>query len=171
VKRTLVVLLVSLWCFGVIPQAQKPTARRLSDIREIGRFLGTYPCENGLLNSPSVTTALKTTLGSDYPAYRQHVASSGCGALEMRDGFVFADVSQLHVGGYTSFIFVHPIDGTTYVFWLKSAVWDKDWQLYGPRPVPESVLRTVETELNTGWGHVAQFRFDGQNLIILLNKH
>jgi hypothetical protein len=89
----------------------------------------------------------------------------------MRDGFVFADVSQLHVGGYTSFIFVRPIDGTTYVFWLKSAVRDKDWQLYGPRPVPESVLRTVETELNTEWGHVAQFRLDGQNLIILLNKH
>ena len=90
--------------------------------------------------------------------------------MAMRDQFVFADVSELHVGGYTSYIFVRPTDGTTYVFWLKSAVWDKNWELYGPRPVPEQLLHIIEAELNQGWGHVARFRFDGQNLVITLNK-
>lgn len=37
----------------------------------------------------------------------------------MRDGFVFADGSQLHVGGYTSYIFVRPTDGATWVLWLS----------------------------------------------------
>jgi hypothetical protein len=91
----------------------------------------------------------KETLRSDYQAYRQHIAFSGCGPLELRDGYIFADVSQLHVGGYTSFIFIHSNDATTYVFWLKGTVRDKEWELYGPKPVPDAVLHTVEAELNT----------------------
>jgi hypothetical protein len=170
VKRTLIALLASFLVFAATAQAQKPTANHLSDLREIGGFLGSYPCENGLLNSPALVSALKKTLRSDYQAYRQHIAFSGCGPLELRDGYIFADVSQLHVGGYTSFIFIHSNDATTYVFWLKGTVRDKEWELYGPKPVPDAVLHTVEAELNTGWGHVAQFRFDGQNMVITLNK-
>jgi hypothetical protein len=170
VNRALLALLAPFFVVTALAQPPKTSAKRLADIREIGRFVGTYPCETGLLDSPAMTSALKTTLASDYGAYEQFVALSGCGAMEMRAGFVFADVSQEHVGGYTSFIFVRPTDGTTYVFWLKSTVWDKDWELYGPKPVPESVLHTIATELNTGWGHVAHFRFDGQNLVITVNK-
>ena len=169
-KKSLLALLAPFLVFTSLAQPPQAAAKRLSDIREIGRFLGTYPCANGLLSSPALTSALKTTLGSDYQTYRQHVALSGCGAMVVRDGFVFADVSQLHVGGYTSYIFVRPTDGAMWVFWLKSAVWDKNWELYGPRPIPESLLHTTEVELNTGWGHVAEFRFDRENLVIKLKK-
>jgi hypothetical protein len=150
-------------------QLPRPAAR-LSDIREVTRYLGTYPCANGLLKSQAVLSALKGAMGQDFQKYRQHISLSGCGKLELRDGWAFADISQSHVGGYTSYVFIRPTDGEAYVFWLKSAVGNKDWEIYGEKPVPQSILHTVESELNEGWGHVAGFRFDGQNLVIALKQ-
>lgn len=72
---------------------------------------------------------------------------------------------------YTSYIFVRPSDGTTYVFWLNSTVREKHWAFNGPKPIPEIVLHTVETELNVAWGHVAHFQIVGQNLEIMPNQH
>jgi hypothetical protein len=170
VKKIILLLLFPIWWSGSIMLAQELTASHISDVRDITRFLGTYPCDNGLLRSPAILSALRKTLGQDYREYRQHIALSGCGSLEMRDKYVFADVSQLHVGGYTSYILISPSDRTTYVFWLKSTVREKDWAFYGPRPIPETVLHIVETKLNEAWGHVANFRIVDQNLMILPNK-
>lgn len=170
-KNLLLVVVCSIWCYVTNAQPGKPSAARLTDIHQISRFLGTYPCENDLLDSPALKTAFKRTLGTDYREYLKHISLSGCGLLKMRDQYVFADVSQLHVGGYTSYIFVRPSDGIMYVFWLKSTVSEKQWALYGSKPVPDIVLHTVEAELNEAWGHVAHFKIVGQNLEIVPNKH
>jgi hypothetical protein len=170
-RNLLLLLICPIWCYTATAQPSKPTAGRLSDIHQISKFLGTYPCESGLLDSPALKSAFKRTLGADYREYLKHISLSGCGRLEMRDQYAFADVSQLHVGGYTSYIFVRPSDGTTYVFWLNSTVREKHWAFYGPKPIPEIVLHTVETELNEAWGHVAHFQIVGQNLEIVPNQH
>ena len=116
---------------------------RLTSTRDLAQYVGTYPCSNGLLKQPVLLDTLKKTLGPDYDAYREHMQLSGCGAIERRDGFLFLDVSQLHVGGYSSLIFVRLSDGELFVFWLKSTVADKQWQLYGPRPIPETIIHAV----------------------------
>jgi hypothetical protein len=169
-KNLVLLLVCSTWCYAANAQPNK-LAERLSDIHQISKYLGTYPCENGLLRSPALKSAFKRTLGADYREYLKHVSMSGCGRLEMRDQYVFADVSQLHVGGYTSYIFVRSGDDTTYIFWLNPPVREKHWAFYGPKPIPGPVLETVETELNQAWGHVARFRIVGQNLEIDLKKH
>ena len=94
---------------------------------------------------------------------------SGCGAIEKRDGFLLMDVSQLHVGGYTSLIFIRLSDGAVFLFWLKSTVADKQWSFYGKRPIPATVSQIVESELNEQWGHVARFIIHGENVEIRLN--
>jgi hypothetical protein len=114
--------------------------------------------------------ALKNAMGQDYSAYREHMQASGCGPIERRDGFLLMDVSQLHVSGYSSLIFVRQTDGVLFVFWLKSQVGEKQWQFYGPRPIPEAVTKTVETEMNQEWGHVAKFTVRGEELDIELKK-
>ena len=139
---------------------------RLTSTRDLAHYVGTYPCSNGLLKDRVLLGALKKTLGPEYDAYREHIHFSDCGAIERRDGFLLLDVSQLHVGGYSSLIFVRLTDGNLFLFWLKSTVADKQWQLYGPRPIPETVLHTVETEMNTSWGHVALFSMRGEQLDI-----
>jgi hypothetical protein len=95
-RNLLLVLLICLiWCDAAIAQPSKPSAKRLSDIHKITTFLGTFPCECGLLQSPALQSAFKQTLGKDYPEYQTHISLSGCGRLEMRDEYAFAHVSQL----------------------------------------------------------------------------
>lgn len=150
------------------PQPQvHPT--RLASTRDLAKFVGTYPCSNGLLQDRVLLSSLRKVLDSDYQAYREHMGLSGCGAIEKRDGFLLMDVSQLHVGGYTSLIFIRLHDGALFLFWLKSTVAEKHWSFYGQRPIPTTVCQIVESELNKEWGHVAQFSFDGENLEIRLN--
>lgn len=88
---------------------------------------------------------------------------SGCGAIEQKSGFLLMDVSQLHVGGYTSMIFVRSCDGAVFLFWLKKTVAEKEYNFYGQRPIPTAVSRIVESELNTTWGHVAHFHERREN--------
>ena len=67
------------------------------------------------------------------------------------------DVSQLHVGGYTSFIIVNPKSAGLWVFWLPGMVKEQKWKLYGRQPVPSEIPKVIVDELNTIWGHVASF--------------
>ena len=85
------------------------------------------------------------------------------------DGVLYADLSQLHVGGYSSLVFVDINHHKMYLFWLKGTVSDKDYRIYGDRPIPETVSRVIEKELNTSWGHVAEFKVTGDNVIISLH--
>ena len=141
---------------------------KLTSIHDLVRYVGTYPCSNGLVEDQVFLKALKTVLGPDYAAYREHMGFSGCGAIERRDSLLVMDVSQLHVGGYSSLIFVRPSDGTLFLFWLKASVSEKQWQIYGLRPVPKMVLEGIEASMNESWGHVARFRFLGETLEIEL---
>jgi hypothetical protein len=147
-------------------QAQ-PT--RITNTRDLVKYVGTYPCSNGLLHQQVLLSSLRKTLDGDYQAYREHMRLSGCGAIEKRDGFLLMDVSQLHVGGFTSLIFIRLSDGAIFLFWLKSTVANKNWSFYGQRPIPATVSQTVESELNKEWGHVARFSVHGENIEIQLN--
>ncbi len=132
--------------------------------RDLGKYAGTYPCSNGLLKQRALLSSLKNILDGDYAAFRAHMRVSGCGAIEKRDGFLLMDVSQLHVGGYTSLIFVRLSDGAVFLFWLKKTVAEKDYSFYGQRPIPAAVSQIVESELNTTWGHVAKFQVRGEKV-------
>lgn len=147
-----------------------PRQAKLTTIHDLVHYVGTYPCSNGLLKDQVLLKELKSVLGPDYAAYRAHMGVSGCGAIERRDGYLLMDVSQLHVGGYSSLIFVRLNDGVLYLFWLKAAVPEKRWHIYGPRPVPKLVMRGIEADMNERWGHVARFRVRGEVLEIDLRK-
>lgn len=162
--------LLILTCAGAQQPNPHPPVTRLANTRDLAKYVGTYPCSNGLLKDPVLLSSLRKLLGRDYHAYREHMSFSGCGAIAKRDGFLLLDVSQLHVGGYTSLIFVRLSDGAPYLFWLKSTVAEKDWSFYGKRPIPDAVSQNVESELNTAWGHVAHFKVTGDTLEIVLNN-
>jgi hypothetical protein len=149
-------------------QTKNTTVPRLTSTRDLEKYVGTYPCSNGILKDATLLHALQNILGNEYDAYEQHMRASGCGAIERRDGFVMMDVSQLHVGGYSSLIFVRLSDGAPFLFWLKSTVAQKRWQIYGQRPIPETVSRNIEIEMNQVWGHVAKFKMRDEALDIEL---
>lgn len=164
----LCLLLFSVMNTTALAQQQKRPQRvpHITTLHDLSKYVGTYPCSNGLLKEPVLLQSLRNILGQDYQAYREHMRLSGCGAIERVDGFLLLDVSQLHVGGYHSLIFVKESDGTLFLFWLKYMVLDKDYKFYGHRPIPTVVSRAVESNLNTGWGHVARFTVRGEQVEI-----
>ena len=172
VSRVAASLLAIFLCNTLGAQTPQPQVHptRLSSTRDLAKFVGTYPCSNGLLQDRVLLSSLRKVLAGDYQAYREHMGLSGCGAIEKRDGFLLMDVSQQHVGGYSSLIFIRLTDGAVFLFWLKSTVAEKRWSFYGQRPIPSTVSQIVESELNEEWGHVAQFSVDGENLEIQLKN-
>ncbi|HST12582.1 MAG TPA: hypothetical protein VLL05_19560, partial [Terriglobales bacterium] len=74
------------------PKSATPS---IKTTRDLVKYVGTYPCSNGLLQQPVLLSALKSVLGSDYELYREHMRLSGCGAIARRDGFLLLDISQL----------------------------------------------------------------------------
>ena len=108
-------------------------------------------------------------LAADYGAYLEHIQQSGCGAIARRGDWLLLDVSQLHVGGYTSFILVNPGTKQVWVFWLQGEVMDK-WTLYGRQPVPGDVSKAIVDELNSIWGHVASFWWRDGGLVFGLPR-
>ncbi len=142
-------------------------AARISTLSQITAQVGKYPAPEGkFFESACLVAGLKQILGADYPAYHEFLGGCGCGRLEQADGFVFADVSQPHVGGFGSMFFVDVKNEKLYLFWLKASVLDKEYQIYGDRPVPAVVLAAIAKNLNECWGHVATFKFTGEKLVI-----
>lgn len=168
---------IAAWMLAIFPcitlgaQTSPPQAHpsHLTSTRDLVKYVGTYPCSSGLLQQGVLLSSLRKILGGDYQAYREHMGMSGCGAIEKRDGFLLMDVSQLHVGGYTSLIFIRPSDGAVFLFWLKSTVAEKQCSFYGQRPIPTTIRQIVESELNEEWGHVARFSVHGENVEIRMN--
>jgi hypothetical protein len=163
VKAICALIIIFESVFAANAATPKIHALRITSTRDLAKYIGTYPCTNGLLRQPILLSSLKRILDGDYNAYREHMKFSGCGAIEKRDRFLLMDVSQLHVGGYTSLIFVRLQDGVLFLFWLKSTVAQKEYRFYGPKPIPAAISQTVEQELNTTWGRVAQFHVRGEN--------
>ena len=131
----------------------------------LDRYVGAYPCagQDQFFRDPRVISALRKALGVDYMAYEEHRSFSGCGKIERFGEYLFVDISELHVGGYTSFVFVPANNGSAYVFWLKQQV-GGPYQIYGNRPVPPIIMTRIEQEMNTQWGHVATFKATGDKL-------
>jgi hypothetical protein len=173
-RKLLVVNSVAAFLLGIAvcsAQTARPQSHpiRLTSTRDVAKYVGTYPCSNGLLRQRVLLSALRNVLDGDYRAYREHMGFSGCVAIQKRDGFLLMDVSHLHVGGYTSLIFIRPTDGAVFLFWLKSTVAEGKWSFYGQRPIPAAVSQIVESQLNESWGHVATFSVRGDHVDIHLN--
>jgi hypothetical protein len=137
----------------------------LASLTSLARHVGEYPCSTGLLGAPVLQSAIRSVLAADYGAYLEHIQQSGCGAIAWRGAWRLLDVSQLHVGGYTSFILVSPTTKQVWVFWLQGEVMDKKWMLYGRQPVPGDVSKAIVDELNSSWGHVASFSWRDGGLV------
>jgi hypothetical protein len=142
-------------------------AARISTLSQVTSQVGKYPHpKSKFFRSPCLLTELRRILGSDYKAYREHLSSSGAGVLEKEGDYVCGDVSQLHVGGYGSLFYVNIRTQKMYLFWLKAAVRQKEYQIYGDGPIPACVLSSITKHMNETWGHVATFRFIGEGLVI-----
>ena len=162
------VVLLSLCCVGMPLACQTRRATPpLRSLRDLGAYVGTYPCQNGLLKTAVLRHAVMSVLGPDSSAYSAHIGQSGCGQIEREHDFLVMDVSQLHVGGYSSLIVVRPIDGAVWVYWLDGPVaFEAPTPIYGRHPVPRSVLDAIERRMNEVWGHVAHFRVRADSVII-----
>jgi hypothetical protein len=134
--------------------------------KELKGYIGSYSKDTDFFKNPIIATELKRILGADWMSYQDHFALSGCGEIEYRYGLMYGDVSQLHVGGYTSLFFVDINDKKMYLFWLKGTVGRKDYKIYGDNPIPASVLNLIEQEMNITWGHVATFIIKGDSIDI-----
>ncbi len=165
--RSLVILLVA--CLHATPLAsQTPRASpRLRSVTDVVAYIGTYPCRTRLLRAPVLRQGIMSVLGADSSAYAEHIERSGCGKIEKDRDLVVMDVSQLHVGGYSSLIIVRPSDGAIWVYWLDAPVAiNAPSHIYGSRPVPVDVLHGIEQRMNEAWGHVAHFRAEADSVVI-----
>ncbi len=154
------------------PAALGAQGQRLG-VRALGslpRYVGTYPCTNGIIVSPALQNALARTLGKDFAAYQKHLGLSSCGPIEREGQYIVMDESRMGVGGYSSLIYVRLPDEAMYVFWLDSLVTDKVYRIYGPRPIPPDVMSSIVRHMNDGWGQVATFSASGEKLSIVLKK-
>ncbi len=159
--------------FALVAQAvaqTTDTVPALHRVQDLSLYTGTYPCRTGLLRSPVLLQATREVLGDQYAAYHDHMRASGCGAIEQRGDYILLDVSQLHVGGYSSIILVRRRDGALFLFWLSGTVPDRNGHVYGPRPVPRDAMAIFEHSMNIQWGHVACFTASGDSLAIDLTR-
>jgi hypothetical protein len=132
-------------------------ATQLTTVGDLSKHIGEYPCRSGLLDDAVLQRALREVLADDYGAFLEHMRISGCGAVAWRGSSLLLDISELHVGGYTSFIMVNPQSAGIWVFWLPGTVKEQNWKLYGQRPIPTEISKVIVDELNSIWGHVASF--------------
>jgi hypothetical protein len=137
-----------------------------NDWLTLKKYIGTFPKETDFFKNPIVTNELKRILGSDYKLYLDHVSQSGCGSMISKDNLIVGDISQLHVGGYGSIVFIDIANKKMYLFWLSSTVSDKIYKIYGDKPIPNTILRLIVDNMNEGWGHVAHFTVDSDSVKI-----
>jgi hypothetical protein len=130
---------------------------KTSNWTDLKRYVGTYSKDTNFFQNPVIKTELKRILSTDWKSYQKHFALSGCGEIEYKYGLMYGDISQLHVGGFSSLFFVDVEDKKMYLFWLDGTVGGKDYKIYGDKPIPASVLNLIAQEMNIGWGHVANF--------------
>lgn len=142
----------------------------VQSLASLPRYVGTYPCTNGIIVAPVLQNAIRRVMGQDYAAYQAHLGLASCGPIEREGPFIVMDESRIGVAGYTSYIFVRLPEETVHVFWLKSLVTEKAYQIYGPRPVPAEVMSSIVRRLNEGWGKAATFSASGEKLAIEIKK-
>jgi hypothetical protein len=130
------------------------------------KYIGTFPKNTDFFKNPIIVNELKRILGADYKSYCDHVTLSGCGAMMSQDNLIYGDVSQLHVGGYGSEIFIDLQKRKIYLFWLPGMVRDKKYKIYGDKPIPQNILKLFVDNMNEGWGHVVNFSIESDSIKI-----
>lgn len=134
--------------------------------RALNPYAGKYSRGTGFFENDLVKTELKKILNDDYNSYMKFVESAGYGMIEKVDGIIYCDISLEHVGGYNSMILTNTEEREMYLFWMNGTVQEKDYKIYGTRPIPTQVKKIIEDDMNTGWGHVAYFKFSNDSLEI-----
>lgn len=144
--------------------------QNLNDWSDLKKYIGTYPKDSNFFENIIIKNELKRILVGDYEIYRKHITKSGCGEINYKYGLIYGDVSQLHVGGYSSLFFINIQKKTMYLFWLLKDVEDKEYKIYGDEPIPANVLNLIEQEMNITWGHVAKFSIQAEKINIELKN-
>lgn len=124
-----------------------------------------------MLQTRAMQSALHKTLGSDYNSYIDFMTQCGCRQIESHGPYLMMDVSQDHVGGYTSLILVRKSDAVMFLLWLKSGVGENDLEVYGPKPRPRPVIDLFAHAMNVAWGHVACFVPAGNTVKIDFSRY
>ena len=150
---------------GEIPEVQEVNA---PDFESLMKYVGKYPKQTDFFENPIVTEGLKEILKEDFTTYIDFVSKAGCGEMNYKYGLIYGDVSQLHVSGYASLIFINCKEEKMYLFWLKETVREKNYKIYGDKPVPVNVLNLIVQEMNISWGHVANFSTQADSIKIEL---
>lgn len=135
---------------------------------ELKKYIGTYSNQTDFFDNSIIKNELQRILGSDFKLYQEHISLSGGGEINYKYGLIYGDVSQLHVGGYSSLFFINIRDKKMYLFWLTGRVRDKKFKIYGDKPNPANVLNLIEEEMNICWGHVADFKIKDDSINFLL---
>ena len=136
--------------------------------RELDAFVGSYSKDTGFIDNELVENQLKKILGDDYNSYMRFVKSAGSGIVEKLDDIIYCDISLEHISGYNSLILINMKEREMYLFWMNGTVRDKNFKIYGKRPIPLQIKKIIEDDMNTGWGHVARFEFKNDSLLINL---
>ncbi|QYY37099.1 hypothetical protein [Ruficoccus sp. ZRK36] len=152
--------------FGSDDTEYAQRVERISDIRsQVGKFCVPQRCY--FFHSTCIRAELKRILGDDFEEYLRHLAHSGSSMLTLEGDTVSVDVSQLHVGGFTSLLYFDLQKETIVLFWMRAGVLEQDHAVYGDKPVRADILDSMVSSLNSTWGHVAEFSRDGQEISII----
>ena len=138
-----------------------------SDWSSLRKYIGAYSCDAKFYENPIVKIELKRILRKDYSAYQDFCRLSGCGEIGFKHGLMYGDVSQLHVGGYSSLFFVDIEKRRMFLFWMPGRVGELKYKIYGDKPIYPSVLNLISQEMNVAWGHVATFKVQGDSISIV----
>jgi hypothetical protein len=149
-------------------EVNKNSISQKSDFENLKKYIGKYPKQTDFFDNPIIRKGLKEILKGDFSNYMNFVSMAGCGEMNYKYGLIYGDVSQLHVGGYSSLIFIDIDDKKMFLFWLKETVSDKKYKIYGQKPIQANVLNLIEQEMNISWGHVANFSIQGDSILIEL---
>lgn len=150
----------------MVTPMQEADLKVIKELKEIKNWVGRNPQKSGFFETPVIIQSLKKILTKDYQSYLNHVSLSGCGSIQEYGGFICIDVSQLHVGGYSSVIVVDLANENMFLFWLDGTVHSKVFKIYGKQPIPRQALEIFSRIMNDSWGHVAHFKIEGDSLKI-----
>lgn len=136
--------------------------------KALNAYVGKYSKETDFFKNALVKTQLKKILNDDYEKYMKFVGSANYyGIIEKLDNIIYTEVSLMHVSGCNSLVFINANEPEVYLFWLKGSVRKKDYQIYGKLPIPEIVKKIIVDDMNSGWGHIAEFVYKKNDSLLI----
>lgn len=139
--------------------------------KALNAYVGKYSKDTDFFENALVKNELIKIMADDYKEYMKFVESAGYGIIEKVDNIIYGDVSFVHLGGYNSLFLIDTENCEMYLFWMNGTVREKDYKIYGTRPITEKIKKIIVDDMNTGWGHVARFDFYNDSLLINLKSN